>query len=44
MKHAPTANARVTVHYDEAAVHVLVADDGQESIPVATITGPPAMV
>ncbi|WP_254402451.1 sensor histidine kinase [Streptomyces sp. AC555_RSS877] len=36
MKHAPTANASVTVHYDEAAVHVLVSDDGQESIPVAT--------
>jgi signal transduction histidine kinase len=34
MKHAPAANARVTVHYDEAAVRVRVADDGQEAIPV----------
>ncbi|WP_254402452.1 sensor histidine kinase [Streptomyces sp. AC555_RSS877] len=39
MKHAPTANASVTVHYDEAAVHVLVSDDGQESIPAATTAG-----
>jgi signal transduction histidine kinase len=40
MKHAPAANARVTVHYDEAAVRVRVADDGQEAIPVGSTAGP----
>ncbi|WP_330290907.1 sensor histidine kinase [Streptomyces sp. NBC_00576] len=39
MKHAPAANASVAVHYDEAAVRVRVADDGQ-AIPVATTAGP----
>ncbi|MEV1068532.1 sensor histidine kinase [Streptomyces sp. NPDC050263] len=40
MKHAPAANASVTVHYDEAAVRVRVADDGREAIPVGTTAGP----
>jgi signal transduction histidine kinase len=40
MKHAPAAKASVTVHYDEAAVQVRVADDGQEAIPVGTTAGP----
>ncbi|WP_405816904.1 histidine kinase [Streptomyces sp. NBC_01390] len=39
IKHAPTANASVAVHYDEAAVRVRVADDGQAT-PVATTPGP----
>ncbi|WP_330290908.1 sensor histidine kinase [Streptomyces sp. NBC_00576] len=39
MKHAPAANASVAVHFDEAAVRVRVADDGQ-AIPVATTAGP----
>ncbi|MFI5871527.1 sensor histidine kinase [Streptomyces sp. NPDC051445] len=40
MKHAPTASARVSVHFDEAAVRVRVADDGQEAFPVGTTAGP----
>ncbi|UUU35834.1 sensor histidine kinase [Streptomyces sp. CA-210063] len=40
MKHAPTANASVTVHYDEAAVRVRVTDDGQEPVLVGTTAGP----
>ncbi|WP_405730591.1 sensor histidine kinase [Streptomyces sp. NBC_01537] len=40
MKHAPAANASVTVHYDEDAVRVRVSDDGQEAIPVGTAAGP----
>ncbi|MGW1781850.1 sensor histidine kinase [Streptomyces sp. NPDC002143] len=40
MKHAPAANASVTVHYDEAAVRVRVTDDGQEATPVGTTAGP----
>ncbi|MET7688107.1 sensor histidine kinase [Streptomyces sp. NPDC005483] len=40
MKHAPAANASVTVHFDEAAVRVRVADDGQEATPVGTTAGP----
>ncbi|MDX2547109.1 sensor histidine kinase [Streptomyces sp. WI04-05B] len=39
MKHAPAANASVVVHFDEAAVRVRVADDGQ-AVPVATTVGP----
>jgi signal transduction histidine kinase len=39
MKHAPAANASVAVHFDEAAVRVRVADDGQ-AVPVATTAGP----
>jgi signal transduction histidine kinase len=40
MKHAPAASASVSVHFDEAAVRVRVADDGQEAIPVGTTAGP----
>jgi signal transduction histidine kinase len=40
MKHAPAAKASVTVHFDEVAVRVRVADDGQEAIPVGTTAGP----
>ncbi|NEA63248.1 sensor histidine kinase [Streptomyces sp. SID12488] len=40
MKHAPTANASVTVHYDEAAVRVRVTDDGQEPVLAGTTAGP----
>ncbi|WP_328482075.1 sensor histidine kinase [Streptomyces sp. NBC_00377] len=40
MKHAPTASASVSVHFDEAAVRVRVTDDGQEAIPVGTTAGP----
>ncbi|WP_328842645.1 sensor histidine kinase [Streptomyces sp. NBC_00258] len=32
MKHAPSANATVLVHYDEAEIHVRVADDGQQRV------------
>ncbi|MEH0579258.1 sensor histidine kinase [Streptomyces sp. NBC_00377] len=39
MKHAPTANASVTVHYDEAAVRVRVTDDGQEAVMAGTTEG-----
>jgi signal transduction histidine kinase len=39
MKHAPTANASVAVHFDEAEVRVRVADDGP-AVPVATPAGP----
>jgi signal transduction histidine kinase len=39
MKHAPTANASVTVHYDEAAVRVRVADDGQKPVLAGTTAG-----
>ncbi|MEU3619456.1 sensor histidine kinase [Streptomyces sp. NPDC006872] len=42
MKHAPAANASVTVHFDEAAVRVRVADDGQEPVPADTTAGPTA--
>jgi signal transduction histidine kinase len=42
MKHAPAATASVTVHYDEAAVRVQVADDGQEPVPAGTTAGPAA--
>ncbi|MDX3753643.1 sensor histidine kinase [Streptomyces sp. AK08-02] len=38
MKHAPAASASVVVHFDEAAVRVRVADDGQ-AVPVATTGG-----
>ncbi|WP_327314845.1 sensor histidine kinase [Streptomyces sp. NBC_01235] len=40
MKHAPAANASVTVHYDEAAVRVRVTDDGQEPVLAGTTEGP----
>ncbi|NEA63249.1 sensor histidine kinase [Streptomyces sp. SID12488] len=40
MKHAPTAKASVTVHYDEAAVRVRVTDDGHDTIRVGTTAGP----
>ncbi|SOD75535.1 Signal transduction histidine kinase [Streptomyces sp. 1222.2] len=39
MKHAPTAHASVTVHYDESAVRVVVADDGREPVPARPVTG-----
>ncbi|MFH9548570.1 sensor histidine kinase [Streptomyces sp. NPDC017435] len=39
MKHAPTANASVSVHYDEAAVRVRVTDDGQEAVMAGTTEG-----
>ena len=42
MKHAPAANARVSVHYDEAAVRVRVTDDGQEPVLAGTTAGPAA--
>ncbi|MEU1180689.1 sensor histidine kinase [Streptomyces sp. NPDC005820] len=42
MKHAPTANASVTVHYDEAAVRVSVTDDGQKPVLAGTTAGPTA--
>ncbi|MER6957585.1 MULTISPECIES: sensor histidine kinase [unclassified Streptomyces] len=42
MKHAPAANASVTVHFDEAAVRVRVADDGQEPVLADTTVGPTA--
>lgn len=42
MKHAPAANASVTVHYDEAEVRVSVADDGQEPVSAGTTAGPAA--
>ncbi|MGW0578861.1 sensor histidine kinase [Streptomyces sp. NPDC002920] len=42
MKHAPAANASVTVHFDEAAVRVRVADDGQEPVLGDTTAGPTA--
>lgn len=38
MKHAPTANASVAVHYDEAAIRVRVTDDGQQPV----LAGSPA--
>ncbi|MFJ1969116.1 sensor histidine kinase [Streptomyces sp. NPDC087903] len=40
MKHAPAANARVTVHFDEAAVRVRVADDGQAPVLAGAAAGP----
>ncbi|WP_329321416.1 sensor histidine kinase [Streptomyces sp. NBC_01262] len=40
MKHAPAANARVSVHYDEAAVRVRVTDDGQEPVLAGATAGP----
>ncbi|MFF1303307.1 sensor histidine kinase, partial [Streptomyces sp. NPDC058307] len=40
MKHAPAASASVWVHFDEGAVRVRVADDGQGAIPVGTTAGP----
>ncbi|MFD9393496.1 sensor histidine kinase [Streptomyces sp. NPDC060000] len=39
MKHAPAANASVTVHYDEAAVRVRVVDDGQKPVLAGTTAG-----
>ncbi len=39
MKHAPTANANVTVHYDEAAVRVRVTNDGQEPVLAGSTPG-----
>jgi signal transduction histidine kinase len=42
MKHAPMANASVTVHYEEAAVRVRVADDGQGRVTVSSTPRPGA--
>ncbi|MFJ1805149.1 MULTISPECIES: sensor histidine kinase [unclassified Streptomyces] len=42
MKHAPAASASVSVHFDEAAVRVRVADDGQEPVLADTTAGPAA--
>ncbi|UUU21882.1 sensor histidine kinase [Streptomyces sp. DSM 40750] len=42
MKHAPAANASVTVHYDEAAVRVRVTDDGQAPVLADATVGPAA--
>ena len=42
MKHAPTASANVTVHYDEAAVRVSVSDDGQGLVTVSSTPRPGA--
>jgi signal transduction histidine kinase len=39
MKHAPAAHASITVHYDEAAVRVVVADDGREPVPARLAAG-----